>query len=57
MQHSESRPSFAVLPRADEATGNDSALWFALALTVVGFAFAITYALAQSIATSWVFVD
>lgn len=57
MQHSESRPSFAVLPRTDVATNNHNALWFAFAVTVVGLALALTYALAQSIVTSWFFVD
>lgn len=57
MQHSESRPSFAVLPRTDTADNHHNALWFALAVTVVGLALALTYTLAQVIVTSWVLVD
>ncbi|MEY4510369.1 MAG: hypothetical protein RLZZ450_2491 [Pseudomonadota bacterium] len=57
MQHSESRPSFTVLPRDDYAPRSHDALWTSLGITIVGVALALTYALAQFIATSWVFVD
>ena len=69
MQHSESTPHLEIKPssrahldhaplvRGVLARLQASALWYALAVAAAGLFVALTYALANLITTSWVFVN
>jgi len=68
MQHSESTPHIEIKSssraHADHASVrgvlarlHGSALWYALAVAAAGLFVALTYALANLITTSWVFVN
>ena len=57
MQHSESRPSHEILVDRSSDEPAVGKLWVAFAIGTVGLLLALTYALAQAICTSWLFVS